>query len=206
MEREAFLARLSPAATMPVFDAPDVPPVTIEGDLLDTWRSRAEALGVEIHEVSTPNDTRDLVRALAEERGLTDFCSWEDEHLPVHGIAGYLVTAGMAEHVVGAEEVASLEPVGLGVTSADGLLAETGSVVLSTGPGRSRFASLLPSLHVVVVARDRVRPSLRAVMDEVGVDTANTVVVTGPSRTGDIEGILVKGVHGPAEVHVIFVP
>jgi L-lactate dehydrogenase complex protein LldG len=206
MEREAFLARLSPAVTMPVFDAPDVPAVTIDGDLLDSWRSRAEALGVEIHEVSTSNDTRDLVRALAEERGVTDFCSWEDEHLPVHGIAGYLVTAGMAEHVVGAEEVASLEPVGLGVTSADGLLAETGSIVLSTGPGRSRFASLLPLLHVVVVARDRVRPSLRAVMDEVGVDTANTVVVTGPSRTGDIEGILVKGVHGPAEVHVILVP
>jgi L-lactate utilization protein LutC len=206
MEREAFLARLAPASTMPVADAPPVPPVPMEGDLLDTWRERAAELGVVVHDVVTANDARDLVRSLAEERAISDFCSWEDEHLPVHGIAGYLATAGLTEHVVGTEPVAGLDPVGLGITGADALLAETGSVVLTTGPGRSRFASLLPALHVVVTTPGAVRPSLREAMGDLAVDTANTVVITGPSRTGDIEGILVKGVHGPGEVHVLLVP
>jgi L-lactate dehydrogenase complex protein LldG len=59
---------------------------------------------------------------------------------------------------------------------------------------------------VAVVPTDRVLPSLRSWLDgTVGVDTANTVVVTGPSRTADIEGVLVRGVHGPGEVHVVLV-
>lgn len=203
MERDAFLARLAPAATLPRMDADVVPPIPLGDDLAEVWRERAEGAGVVVHDAGSANEAREIVRALAEERGVTDFCSWEEAHLPVHGIAGYLTTAGMTEHVVG--ETDALGHVGLGITGADRLLAETGSLVLTTGPGRSRSASLVGRVHVVVATADHVDHSLRAVIADLGVDTANTVIITGPSRTADIEAVLVKGVHGPAEVHVILV-
>ncbi len=209
MEREAFLDRVRAAteqARVPAFEAPAPSPIRLEGDLLARWEEAATAIGVGVHHAATANDTRELVRSIAEDAGIAAFCAWDDEHLPVHGIGAYLATAGLTEHVVGADSHAALDSVGLGVTGGEALLAETGSVVVTTGPGRPRLASLVGDLHVAVVPADRVLPSLRAWLDDtVGDGTANTVVITGPSRTGDIEGILVQGVHGPREIHVVLV-
>lgn len=209
MEREAFLGRVrtaTDASSLPTFEAPAPPPIPLEGDPIARWEESAVAIGVHVHHATTANDTRERVRMIAEAAGARDFCAWDDERLPVHGIAAYLATAGLTEHVVGAGPHTALEGVGLGVTGGEALLAETGSVVVTTGPGRPRLASLVGDVHVAVVPVDRVVPSLRAWLDDtVGDDTANTVVITGPSRTGDIEGILVQGVHGPREVHVVLV-
>lgn len=206
MEREAFLARVrSATGALPVQDAVAPPPISLDDDLLAIWRERAAALGVVVHDVPGPNEARDLVRRLAEERVIGHFCAWDDEHLPVHGIAAYLQTAGLREVRVEGAPPATLDPVGLGVTGADVLLAETGSLVVSSGAGRPRMASLIGTLHVAVATPDQVSPSLRAWLPEAPTDAANTVVVTGPSRTADIEGVLVRGVHGPAEVHVVLV-
>lgn len=207
MDREAFLDRVrtaTDAAALPAFEAPAPPPITLEGDPIARWEESAAAIGVHVHHAATANDTRECVRMIAEAAGATDFCAWDDERLPIHGIAAYLATAGLTEHVVGTAPHATLDRVGLGVTGGDALVAETGSLVVTTGPGRPRLASLVGDVHVAVVTADQVVPSLRAWLDDtVGDDTANTVLITGPSRTGDIEGILVQGVHGPREVHVV---
>lgn len=209
MERDAFLDRVrraSGSAAIPPFEAEAPLPVELEGDLLDRWRERAAGVGVQVHDVVTANDAREAVRGIAEAAGAGAFCAWDDEEMPVHGIGPYLAIAGLIEHVVEGATVGSLAPVDLGLTSAEALLAETGSLVLTTGPGRPRLASVIGAVHVAVVPTDRVLPSLRSWLDDtVGADTANTVVITGPSRTADIEGVLVRGVHGPGEVHVVLV-
>jgi len=86
----------------------------------------------------------------------------------------------------------------LGITEADLAIAETGTLILRSEP---RPLSLVPPIHIALIPRDRIRPRLE---DAVATSKeGNTVWVTGPSRTADIEGVLVRGVHGPGEVIVV---
>ena len=94
----------------------------------------------------------------------------------------------------------------LGVSGVDYLIAETGSLVLASSPEVPRSVSLLPPVHVAVARREQVLPDL---FDRLapgrwpGGLPAGLALITGPSKTGDIELRLVTGVHGPGEVHVV---
>ena len=73
----------------------------------------------------------------------------------------------------------------------------------------ARLVSLLPPVHIAVVESPRLLSGLDEFLLEVPRPAdhgASTVFITGPSRTADIEQILVRGVHGPGELHVVFVP
>jgi L-lactate dehydrogenase complex protein LldG len=85
-------------------------------------------------------------------------------------------------------------------------LADTGSVVLlSSDEPRSR--SLLPFVHVTRLREDRILPGLAELLAALGPDLPSSVaIVTGPSRSADIEQRLAVGVHGPGEVHVVLLP
>lgn len=87
----------------------------------------------------------------------------------------------------------------IGVCLAEFAIAETGSLVMRAGPGRNRLTSLAPPVNVVLV-HDLV-PSLEHAFARIPKETS--VIVTGTSRTADIEGVLVRGVHGPRELYVI---
>jgi L-lactate dehydrogenase complex protein LldG len=102
----------------------------------------------------------------------------------------------------------------VGVTGADIVLAETGTLVLISGAGRPRSTSLLPDTHVAIFGKDRLVETLEQVgviLEALHADPAQApggaVVnfITGPSRTADIELTLTRGVHGPKDVHAIFV-
>ena len=105
--------------------------------------------------------------------------------------------------------LAELDPVQVGLTGAVAGLADTGSIVLTSGPGRGRLVSLLPPVHIALLSRRRLYPSLPSFL-AAHPDTishgSNLVIITGPSRTADIEMTLTHGVHGPREVHVILTP
>ena len=99
----------------------------------------------------------------------------------------------------------------IGVTGVDYAIAETGSCVLLPRKGLSRLVSLLPPVHVAVVEMGQVLPSL----DELftlrrqdfleGKLGSYMNIITGPSRSADIEYTLVTGVHGPGEVHMVLI-
>ena len=96
----------------------------------------------------------------------------------------------------------------VGITSADYALADTGSLVFFSESGESRLLSLLPPCHIAVIESSKIVPSLDHVFrlrTLPGAESSAMVVVTGPSRTADIEMRLVRGVHGPGEIHVIVV-
>src|SRR5438105_7432393 len=96
---------------------------------------------------------------------------------------------------------------GAGVSRALYGLAETGSVVLAASPDEPRGRSLLPAVHVSLLAEDRILPGLAELFEAVGSDLPSALaIVTGPSRSADIEQKLVVGVHGPGEVHVVLLP
>jgi len=94
------------------------------------------------------------------------------------------------------------------VTGVDYLVAETGSIVLLTAAGQPRSSSLLPPVHIAVADRDQILPDLFdlfASRAEQPCLPACLSLITGPSKTGDIELRLVTGVHGPGEVHVVLI-
>jgi L-lactate dehydrogenase complex protein LldG len=96
----------------------------------------------------------------------------------------------------------------VGITSAYCLLADTGSIALLSSPQEPRLLSLLPPVHVAIVHQARLLNNLDEMLslNPRPVDSSSALVlVTGPSRTGDIEQFLVRGVHGPATVHVLLV-
>jgi L-lactate dehydrogenase complex protein LldG len=93
-----------------------------------------------------------------------------------------------------------------GVTKAVCGLADTGSVLIADGEGHPLQASLLPEIHIVVLCASQVLPSLADAMSlPVMRQSRATVVITGPSRTADIEMSLTIGMHGPGEVVVFLV-
>ncbi len=92
----------------------------------------------------------------------------------------------------------------IGITSAEVALAETGSIVVSTGPGRSRAVSLLPPAHVVILPTSKLLPDIFTWTANRGGDIpSQVVIISGPSKTADIEQTLVVGVHGPRRFIVI---
>lgn len=88
-----------------------------------------------------------------------------------------------------------------GVTLAQFAIAETGSLVLEAGPERNRLASLCPEVHVCLVREDAIVATLDDALAKLSSRTS--VIISGPSRTADIEGVLVHGAHGPRELWVL---
>lgn len=86
------------------------------------------------------------------------------------------------------------------VTLADVAVAESGTIVCLAGPNRARLASLTCEFHVVLVATSRLVATLEDAVSRMS--PRNAVWITGPSRTADIEGQLVRGVHGPGKLGV----
>jgi L-lactate dehydrogenase complex protein LldG len=96
-----------------------------------------------------------------------------------------------------------------GATTSEALyaLADPGSVVLAASPDEPRARSLLPEVHITVVTEDRVLPGLDELLARLqGELPSGLAIVSGPSRSADIEQILTLGVHGPREEHVVIMP
>jgi L-lactate dehydrogenase complex protein LldG len=96
----------------------------------------------------------------------------------------------------------------VGLSSADAGLAESGTIVVSSGPGKSRLATLLPPIHIALLATDRLTADLftwtAARRDQFPVPLpANVVLISGPSKSADIERTLAIGVHGPKRLIVL---
>lgn len=95
-----------------------------------------------------------------------------------------------------------------GITGADYALADTGTLVMLSSRQEARMISLLPPVHLAVVPREKILSGLDellAALPQPAEPSSSMVLITGPSRTADIEQILVRGVHGPGEIHVIVV-
>jgi L-lactate dehydrogenase complex protein LldG len=154
----------------------------------------------------------DEAAARAQLKLLSDREGWESVAFPADSEIGGLLT----DVSVGKLEVSrstlktDLEKVSAGITGCDALIAQTGSVLLTAKSGGGRALSVLPVHHVVVAASSQLVPDLPAAFELLEKKYAPNfpsflTFITGPSRTGDIERVLVLGAHGPRKLTVILV-
>ena len=97
---------------------------------------------------------------------------------------------------------------GVSVTPCLALIADTGTAVISARLSGGRRAGLVDPVHVIEATEAQLVPDLAAALRVIGPELAASsavTLVTGPSRTADLEQNLIRGVHGPGDVHVVFV-
>lgn len=154
-------------------------------------------------------EARDYVLDLAREKGARLLVRWDVPALRRLGVDKKLREGGT--EVVVWRDLEDFRGVAgsadIGLTTAEWAVAETGSVVVSAAPGQGRTATLLPPVHVAVVAAERVVGTVEEAIEKYAGEAppSNLAFHTGPSRSGDIEQSLTIGVHGPGEVHVVLV-
>ena len=217
MERSEFLGRIEQAASsatlpgLPVAPPepglPDLPEVDLVAHFIDAF----QLLDGVVHH----GPPVEVISKIMADLGVDQFVAWDQEHLPADGLLDELAERGYRR----VETVLPPDPddrvphqmgyfdVKVGVSGAVAALAESGSVVVTSGKGRSRLASVIPEVHVVLVPTSEIHRSLShwAAQVESPGELANIMVVSGPSRTGDIELTLTKGVHGPGEIHAVLI-
>ncbi len=218
MERDAFLTRVRSGisgATLPPAPELDPGPLTPEladVDLVERFGTVLATLDGTLH----TGDPRAAIEEIIAHHGPGPLLAWDDEHLPLPDAVHRFLQSGCArtDGVVPHSAEKRLTHQGgyfdvlYGLTGAEAGFAETGSIVVRSGPGRPRMASLVPLVHIALLPSDRIFRSPMHWLTEHGADVAavaNTVYITGPSRTADIEQRLELGVHGPREVHVVVI-
>jgi L-lactate utilization protein LutC len=187
----------------------DVPPVRLRvreaaiEDRIELMMARLETLAAKTARVPTMDAAREFVAAAIA--GKTAVAS-NAPYLQDCGIAGLPGVRSGIRDVIELTEVCAR--VDIGITSADYALSDTGTLVMLASPAEARLVSLLPPAHLAVVPCNRILTGLDELFtllpDPAG-QTSSMVLITGPSRTADIEQILVRGVHGPGQVTVVIV-
>jgi len=192
-------------------------------EALERFRHEFEKVGGVFHRVPTLTEVPEVVTGIARAREARRLVSWHPSQLgadlgqalAARGLTPLPMPPGEATNPTERARLRQLAASAeLGLTGVDLAIAETGTLVLRSGAGRPRSTSLLPAYHIAVFDRTALVESLAQVgvflelwhTDGATEDRGAVIsFITGPSRTADIELTLTRGVHGPKEVHVIFV-
>jgi L-lactate dehydrogenase complex protein LldG len=223
MDRDTFLARVRTAAQagrayrVPTQEIPDgVGYVGARGDVCEHFAREVNEVGGRAVVVADDQAARVELRQLLVEHAAQTALAWQ--HPVVERIAASLCAElnialhqyESLAHLPAAEQRALILSAGIGITSVELAIAETGTLLMWSQPGQERVASLVPPVHVALVDEAQIVPDLFdafAVFQQRGLDNlpSNVAFITGPSKTGDIELQLTTGVHGPKHWHVIVI-
>ena len=186
-----------------------VTPIADGEDLRARFIAEVERVKGVVHPAESDDEAQQILRGLLTSHNVVRATAWHQRFVPLPDLDAVLHELNIAR-VDG--DNASVETAEAGITGVDWAIAATGTLVLSSGEGRSRMASLLPPMHIAVVTTDQLVPRLEDYIaaqraNKLGVfrTSSNITLITGSSRTSDIEMHPVFGVHGPLELHVILI-
>lgn len=189
------------APRAPVERGPVVPDVD-PADLAGRFVHEAEKLQCRVYR--TANEAEAIAHIIGLIQPDAAVMCWDFEQMPLPGLADGLSAAGIQR---ASHDDASVR---VGITGVDAALAATGTLVLHSGPGKPRRASLLPALHIAVVGADQLLPDLESFFQQARQrelnqfrQTSNVTLISGPSKTADIGQELILGAHGPVAVHIV---
>ena len=201
-------------------EQPPPPPPPSQAALLTQLERSAEMQGWNFVAVASEGEAVARVVEIAGRHGAGTVVRTAHEALEHMALDAALESAGMtsillAEGPGGLDAQQRLEAAAsaaVGVTGVDAVIAETASVALAPRRGMSRQASLLPPVHIAVATADQVVGTLEDVLTQRLEELANAEettwymnLVSGPSRTADIEQTIVVGVHGPGVVYLVVI-
>jgi L-lactate dehydrogenase complex protein LldG len=177
-----------------------------EHDVLGSFVRNATAVAARVHDLDAAAVPEALVADVVARHGIRHaVLSAEPEAISV---GEQLAAIGVTTAPLEPDAAATAD---LGVTSCVGAIATTGTVVVSTTAAGGRSASLLPPVHLCVVPASSVAPTSAEILRPLSSASSasgasmpsNLVLITGPSRSGDIEQIIALGVHGPLAVELV---
>ena len=194
-------------------------------ELLDDAAEAMADGGWKVHRAETMEDVGDMIAAICRDIGAVTALRSGHEVLHEAHIDPALERAGIElrdmtlSDDMSEEERAEMRSAhreeafrtNVGITGGDYVIAETGTLVIHPKKGISRLTSLAPPVHIAVIKRGQVLPSLDELflLEHVDLNSgdrhAAMNLISGPSRTGDIEATIVHGIHGPMETHVVLV-
>jgi L-lactate dehydrogenase complex protein LldG len=160
------------------------------GDPFATFAARLKAVNGEM--AADPADLAETLRRRGWVRGYCDPLLWPRLSAAFEGFT-----------VETRFDRARVDEYQFGITRAAGAIAETGTIILDDAGTASRLAALAPWAHVAVIPRSCLYADLPAAIAALGRDP-NVIWCTGPSKTADVEGILIEGVHGPGAEIALF--
>jgi L-lactate dehydrogenase complex protein LldG len=174
---------------------------------IELFAQNSAALKTELHRVDSLDEAGEQLNRLAREAGWRQVATHHHplalplaEKIPIPRL---VVEAGYA--------VNEMESCDAAITGCDFLVAQTGSLLVSSPSAGGRALSVLPPHHVVVAQASQMVPDLATALEQARLRYAGQwpsflSFITGPSRTGDIERILVLGAHGPKRLTIFLLP
>ena len=176
--------------------------------LFNTFKTRAEAVSAEVHRFATKAEALHFILAFLRDENVADVDQWR-----AVWVNGSLLDGVDRERL--AEQTPGLtfdvtrdaaEASKIGISQMEWAIADTGTLVTDAGPVERRLVSTLPVIHMAVVATDALEADMPAALARIHPNQCGYIsMITGPSRTADIERVLTIGVHGPSRLVIVFV-
>ncbi|MDD2899122.1 MAG: lactate utilization protein [Desulfuromonadaceae bacterium] len=175
--------------------------------MYEQFKARAEGVSAEVHRFVTKNEACDFLLEFLQKEGMSDtpqstalwadcpFLSGVDKNI-LHSIPGlsFKVTRELAADAR------------FGINQMQWALADTGSLAQNSTELEQRLVSSLSTIHIALVPTSGILPDMPALLSRVHPkECAYLAIITGPSRTADIERVLTIGVHGPERLVILFV-
>jgi L-lactate dehydrogenase complex protein LldG len=176
--------------------------------LFDKFKAKAEAVSAEVHRLPTWDAALDFITSFLQGEGIADAphsrAVW----------AGCPLADG-AERRLFSEKAPGLTfevtreaaaEAKIGITSMEWALADTGTLAQTSTSVEQMLASSLPVIHMAMLETGSILPDMSSLLTQKNPGESGYLsMITGPSRTADIERVLTIGVHGPERLVIVFV-
>ena len=183
--------------------------VSADDDIVSIYAERTETAGMNLVRATGTTEARQALAQILKDEGVETLHAWQTPGIEelTSGLDGVSVTWWDAADVDRKDAAYAMK---CGLTTVDYAVAETGSLVVKADTTQGRSISMLGESHIAVVRTDQIVPDLHDLYSRLQEDfpdglPSNVSLITGPSKTADIELQLVIGVHGPGVVHVILI-
>lgn len=176
--------------------------------MYELFKAKAEVANAEVHRVATKQEALDLVLQRLRSEGVADAPGAYALWAPCPFLDGVdqdelrKTIPGLRFEV--SRDLASQSRVG--ISQMDWAIADTGSIAQAATSVAERLVSTLVNVHIALLPTARILPELASLLTELSPATERYIaLITGPSRTADIERVLTIGVHGPEQLVVVFI-